>query len=326
MKMKAVICTAYGAPEVLKLRSVDKPVPSKKEVLIRTHATSVTAGDRRMRAFDVPPSFKLFGRLFLGINKPRKAVPGMECAGEVVAVGKKVTRFKIGDEVYASTGTRFGAYAEFTCLPESGPIALKPSNSSFIESAVLPIGASTAIYFLRASKLKEEQHILINGASGSVGTYAIQFAKYIGAKVTAVCSEANKELVTQLGADITIDYKSEDFMENGIQYDVIFDTVGILDIKKASCSLVERGCYLHAVGSPDIALKLARERRRSNKRFIAGGPSINTESLNELRKLIEAGHINSFIDRTYSIDDIVEAHRYVDTGRKRGNVAIRIME
>lgn len=324
--MKAIICTAYGAPEVLKISDIDKPVPKANQILIQTYATSVTAGDRRMRALDVPSSFRIFARLFLGVFKPRKPIPGMEFAGKVIEVGKKVSRFKVGDKIYGSTGNSFGAYAEFTCLPEKNVMAPLPVNLNFAEAAVLSVGARTALYFLQEAKLKKGQHVLIYGASGSVGTYAIQIAKHYGAKVTAVCSAGNSSLVLELGADETIDYKTTDFTQNGVLYDVIFDTIGILNISQTAKSLKQQGAYLHAVGSPSVMLKMKKEGRLTGKTFIGGGPPENVDDLLFLNKLIENGELKPFIDKTFTLNEIVEAHRYVDTGRKRGNVSVLIRE
>lgn len=300
--MKAVICTKYGAPGVLQLKEVEKPVQRDNEVLIRIHATTITAGDIRIRSFNVPASQRLLTRIFLGLRKPRKPILGIELAGEIEAIGKDVTRFKKGDQVFASTLTKFGAYAEYICLPESGIITSKPNNATFEEAAAIPIGGITALYFIRKADIKEGKRVLIYGASGSVGSYAVQLARYFGAKVTAVCSASNMEWVKSLGVDKVIDYKKEDFTKRGELYDIIFDAVGKNSKYYFRNALTSTGVYVSVEGQG-----IAKQR---------------IEDLTFLKGLFEAGYIKPVIDRKYALEHIVEAHRYVEEGHKKGNVII----
>lgn len=302
--MKAIVANQYGGPEVLQLHEVEKPAPKDHELLIKVHATTVTAGDHRMRSFDVPPVFWLPARIALGFTKPKQPIYGMELAGEVEAVGKDVTRFNVGDQVFASTlEHNFGAYAEYKCLPEEGMVARKPANFSHIEAAALPIGATTALRLLRKGNLQAGQKVLIYGASGSVGTYAVQLAKYFGAHVTGVCSTANLSLVKSLGADHVIDYTRDGLSSLEERYDVIFDTVARLRKSQYSKVLAPNGTYV----------SIARLSTKENK-----------EILLLIKELAESANIRAVIDRCYSLEQMVEAHHYVDTGRKKGNVVITV--
>ncbi len=305
--MKAIIASKYGGPEVLQLKEVQKPTPKANEILIKVHATTVTAGDFRMRSFTVPPMFWLPARIALGITKPKQPVYGMELAGEVESVGKDVTKFKVGDQVFASTLTEnFGGYAEYKCLPEQAMVAIKPVNIAYEEAAALPIGATTALRLLRKGNTLTSvrgQKVLIYGASGSVGTYAVQLAKYFGAEVTGVCSTANLEMVKSLGADHVIDYTKEDFSSSKAQYDVIFDTLAKFQKSQYSKVLAPNGNFV-------TMAKLDTKESMENLVFI--------------KELIEAGEIKAFIDRCYPLEEMVEAHRYVDSGRKKGNVVITV--
>lgn len=323
--MKAMLATKYGPPEVLQPAEVEKPMPKSNEVLIKVVATTVTAGDCRMRGFNVPISFWLPARLALGIRKPKKPILGMELAGEIEAVGKDVTKFKVGNQVFASIIEHgFGGYAEYRCLPEDGLLALKSPDLPYEQVVTLPIGGRTAHYFLREAHIQEGQKVLIYGASGSVGTFAVQLAKYFGAEVTGVCSSANLRMVQSLGADQVVDYTQEDFTKNGLRYDVIFDTVGKTDYARTLRSLKENGAYLQAVGSPGISLRMRWTALTSSKNTVGGGPPPKAEDLLTLQELMKTGELKAVIDRCYPLAEVVEAHRYVDTGHKRGNVVIMV--
>jgi NADPH:quinone reductase-like Zn-dependent oxidoreductase len=305
--MKAVICTKYGPPEVLKIVEVEKPSPKDNEVLIKIFATTATKGDVRMRSFDVPRGTGLLARIALGFTKLRNDILGMEIAGEIEAIGQKVSQFKIGDHVFASTfSVGFGGYAEYKCMPENGLIALKPTNMTFEEAAPVSGGGYTAYRCLINANIQSGQKVLIYGASGSVGTYALQLAKSFGAEVTGVCSTTNLELVRSLGADHVIDYTKEDFTHNGEFYDVIFDAVAKFSPSQAKTRLTKTGIYLNVHKSS------------------GNGRNLKQDDLIFLKELIDAGKLTSAIDRRYSLEEIVEAHKYVDKGHKKGNVVITI--
>jgi NADPH:quinone reductase-like Zn-dependent oxidoreductase len=323
--MKAVVCTKYGPPEVLQVEEIEKPFPKDNEVLVNVYATTVSAADYRVRSFNVPSSFWLPARLMVGFRKPRKSILGMELSGKIEAIGKDVRLFKKGDKVFAATLQTFGAYAEYICLPEDGPIALKPTNTAYEEAAAIPIGARTAFHYLKKiGNVKPGQKVLIYGASGSVGTYAVQLTKYFGAEVTAVCSTANLELVKSLGADKVIDYKKVDFTDHFETYDIIFITIDKCPFMACKNVLSPNGIYLN-IGRPIPSLQMIWTSLTSSKKIVVGKNSPETaEALIILKKIIEKGQLKAVVDRNYTLDQIVEAHRYVDKGHKKGNVVITV--
>jgi NADPH:quinone reductase-like Zn-dependent oxidoreductase len=322
--MKAIVATAYGAPDVLQLKELATPRPKDHEILVKVHATTVNAGDSRMRSFRVPPLFWLPARIALGFSKPKHPIFGMELAGDVAAVGSQVRRFKVGDQVFASTfEAQFGAHAEYKCLPEDGAVVLKPQALSYEEAATLALSAHTALFFLKAANIQPGQKILINGASGSVGTFAVQLAKYFGADVTGVCSTGNIALVQALGADRVIDYTREDFTRTGETYDIIFDAVGTTTFAQCQGALKRNGYYLHTL-MVGAALRGWWSALTSDKHIIGGTAVPQTEALLLLKELSEAGRLKPVIDRCYPLEQMAEAHRYVDGGHKKGNVVIRV--
>ena len=320
--MKAVVCTKYGPPEVLKLRDVEKPIPNDNEILIKVYATTVTSGDARVRSFRVPISFWLPARIALGLRSPKIDILGAELAGEVESVGKDVTKFKAGDQVFAYPGHHGGGYGEYICMAEDSAIEIKPINLIFEEAAAVLFGGNTALNFLKQANIKDGQKVLIYGASGSVGTYAVQLAKYFGAEVTGVCSTSNMDLVKSLGADKVIDYTKENFNKNNEKYDVIFDAVGMSSFLDCMESLQKEGVYLQALATPAISLRMRWASIKSNKTLIGGTAFPKAENLNFLKELIETGNLKPVIDRTYPLEEIIDAHRYVDKGHKKGNVVI----
>lgn len=323
--MKAVVCTQYGPPEVLQVKDVEKPVPKANEVRVKVYATTISAADYKVRSFNIPASFWIPARLMLGLRKPRKSILGMELSGEIEAIGKEVTRFKHGDQIFAASLQTFGAYAEYICLPEDGPIALKPRNTSFEEAAAIPIGARTAFHYLNTiADVSPGQKVLIYGASGSVGTYAVQLAKYFGAEVTGVCSNSNVELVKSLGADRVIDYEKAGFTEMFETYDTIFITVDKCPFNACIKALSKNGTYLN-VGRPMKSLPMIWTSLSSKIKVVVGKNSPETaEVLNVLRRITEEGQLKAVVDRRYSIDQIVAGHRYADKGHKKGNVVITV--
>jgi NADPH:quinone reductase-like Zn-dependent oxidoreductase len=322
--MKAIVYERYGPPDVLEMKEVEKPTPKDNEVLIKVHATTVTSGDWRVRSLTVPAGFRLMSRLVFGISRPRQPILGTELAGEVESIGKDVTKFKVGDQVFAFSGAGMGCHAEYKCMPENGAVALKPSNLTYDEAAALSFGGTTALDFFRRGKLQRGEKVLINGASGGVGTAAVQLAKHFGADVTGVCSTANVGLVRSLGADYVIDYTKEDFTKKGEAYDVIVDTVGTAPFSRSKVSLKEGGRLLQVLGSLPDLLQIPWASMTSSKKVIAGPAAERAEDLRFLAQLAETGEFKPVIDRRYPFEQITEAHRYVDTGRKRGNVVITL--
>ena len=324
--MKAIVATNYGSPEVLELREVAKPIPKNNEVLVKVYATTVTAGDSRVRSFNVPRSMWLPARLTLGLRSPKKAILGMVIAGEVESVGEEVTRYKKGDQVYAYDITRLSAYAEYVCVAENYALAFKPSTLSYEEAAAIPFGAVTALHFLRKGNIRSGHNVLVYGASGSVGTAAVQLARFFGAHVTGVCSTRNVELVKSLGADRVIDYTQEDFTTNGETYDIIFDTVGKTSLSGILKSLKNGGSYLQAASGPAQLIQMKLAANRNGITFVGETATPTKEALTYLKDLVEAEKIKPVIDRCYPLDQMVEAHRYVDAGHKRGNVVITVRD
>jgi NADPH:quinone reductase-like Zn-dependent oxidoreductase len=324
MKMKAIVCTKYGPPDVLQLREVEKPVPKDNEVLVKIHATSVHIGDWRLRSFTVPPLFRLPFRISMGFRGPRKKILGEEFAGEIAAVGKAIRRFKEGDQVFGDTGAVLGAYAEYVCLPEKATLATKPAGMTYEEAAAGPVSTLAALYYLRRGGIQSGQKVLINGASGALGTAAVQLAKHFGTEVTAVCSTANLELVKSLGADKIIDYTKEDFTKNGETYDIIFVAAGKRSFSQCKGSLTQRGVFLLSVPTLAILVQTLWTSMIGSKKAILGVPKSSIEDLVFLKELVEAGKIKPVIDRYYPLEQIAEAHRYVEKGHKKGNVVITV--
>ena len=327
--MKAIVYEKYGPPDVLQLKDVEKPVPKDNEVLIRVHAASVPAEALLLRSFPLSPLLWFLMRIKIGLRKPRKTILGSELAGEIEAVGKDVKLFKEGDQVFGSDLSGLGAYAEYKCMPEKGVLAIKPANLTYEEAA--PVCGALAAWNLLKNKanIQSGQKVLINGASGSVGTFAVQLAKYYGAEVTGVCSTTNLELVKSLGADKVIDYTKEDFTKSGQTYDIIFDTVGKKTFLQCKNSLNQKGIYLNTVIGLAILLQMLWTSKIGSKKamidFTGQIPaSERTKDLIFLKELIEAGKIKAVIDRRYPLEQIAEAHRYVETGHKKGNVVITL--
>ena len=307
--MKAVVCTKYGPPEVLQLTEVPKPIPKDNEVLIKIHATTCHIGDVRIRSFNVPVWQMVPFRIYLGILKPKRPILGMELAGKIESVGKDVARFKEGDQVFACTGFVFGAYAQYRCLAEdskqikNGMVAIKPSNMIYEEAAAgVTTGGITALMGLRKGNIRSRQKVMVYGASGSVGTFAVQLAKHFGTEVTGVCSTSNLETVKSLGADNVIDYTREELSKYGSDYDIVFDAVDKLPASRGKKLLADKGIYVKVGAEGNVSIK----------------------DFDFLRELVEEGKLRTIIDRTYPLEQIVEAHRYVEKGHKKGHVVITV--
>ncbi len=335
--MKAIVWTKYGPPEVLQLKEVEKPIPKDNEILVKIHATTVTSGDCEQRCLKLAFLYRLLMRLYIGIRKPKRiTILGMELSGEIESVGKDVKLFKAGDQVFAATGfLGMGTCAEYICLPEepkegdksdNSQVAIKPANMTHEEAAPVPVGGLEALNFLRKGNIQSGQKVLINGAGGTIGTFAVQLAKYFGAEVTGVESTMKLDMLRSIGADQVIDYTQEDFTKSGETYDFILDMVSKSSFSGSISSLKENGCYL--IANPGLS-KMVRGRKiskKSSKKVIFGATYPKTEDLLFLKELIEAGKIKSIIDRCYPLEQTAEAHRYVETGDKKGHVVITLEE
>ena len=321
--MKAIIWTGYGSPDVLQLKEVEKPSPKNNEILLKIYAASVTMGDCEMRSLKFSRSLAFFMRIYNGLKKPKKIkILGQDAAGEIEAVGEDVTLFKKGDQVFGSTGFKMGAYAEYLCLPEKCIMAIKPTNMTYKEAAAVPLGGLNALYFLKKANIKNEQTVLINGAGGSIGTFAVQLAKSFGAIVTGVDSTGKLEMLRSIGIDYVIDYTQEDFTKTVERYDVIFDVVRKSSFSGCIKLLNKKGIYLQTNHGMLRRIRGRLNSIRSSKKVISGTIPEATEDLIYLKELIEAGKVKSVIDRCYPLEQTSEAHRYVETGQKKGNVVI----
>lgn len=332
--MKAIVYKEYGPPQVLHLTDIAKPVPKKNEVLIRVHASSVNYGDLLARnfkevtpkKFNMPFLFWVMSKIYFGITKPKIEIPGSEFAGVIESTGTKVTQFKAGDQVFGYPGQSMGAYAEYLCMPETGTLALKPANMTFEEAAVIPMGAIMALHLLKQVQVRQGQKVLINGASGSIGSAAVQIAKHFNAEVTGVCGTPRLNYVKALGADEVIDYSQEDFTKNGRVYDLIFDILGKSSFSRCKGSLSPKGTYLRASFKMRQILQMIWTSITGGRRvrciLAPGGPG----DLREIKTLIEGGKIKSIIDKSYPLAKAADAHRYAEEGQARGKVAIAIGE
>ncbi len=322
--MKAVVAERYGPPEVLRIKEIATPTPKGNEILIRIHVTTVTSADWRVRSLTVPTGFGLIMRLVFGLRKPRQPILGSELAGVVAAIGRDVTRFKVGERVFAFSDARMGCHAEYIVLPQDGMVVATPPGLSDETAAALCFGGTTALDFLRRGQVQRGDKVLVNGASGAVGTAVVQLARHLGAEVTGVCSGANSDLVHSLGAAHVIDYTQADFTRNGQTYDLIVDTVGTAPLSRCRRSLKDGGRLLLVLAGLPEMLKGLWVSLTSRHTVIAGPAAVKLEDLRQLAALAEAGAIQPVIDRRYPLDQIVDAHRYVDTGRKKGNVIISV--
>ena len=328
--MKAIVWTKYGPPDVLQLKEVEKPTPKDNEILVKIHATTVTSGDCEQRSLKLSILYRFFMRLYIGLRKPKRiTILGMELAGEVESVGKDVTLFKEGDQVFAATGfVGMGTCAEYICLseePEEGVLSKKPANMTYEEAAPIPVGGIEALHFIRQGKIQSGQKVLINGAGGTIGTFAVQLAKYFGAEVTGVESTDKLDMLRSIGADYIIDYTQEDFTKSGETYDFILDVVCKSSFSDSIRSLKQNGRYL--IANPGLSQRIRGRRtsKKSSKKVIFGATHPKTEDLLFLKRLIEAGKLKSLIDRRYPLEQTAEAHKYVETGDKKGHVIITVV-
>jgi NADPH:quinone reductase-like Zn-dependent oxidoreductase len=324
--VKAIVHTKYGPPDELELKEVEKPVPKDDEVLIKIHATTVTTSDCNIRNFTfVPKLFLLPSRMQFGFMKPKINILGLDLAGEIEAVGKDVRRFKKGDQVFGTPEPALGAHAEYICIPEDGVLTIKPANTTWEETAAIPLAGNTAFYFIRdLGNIQAGQKVLINGASGGIGTFAVQLAKYYGAEVTGVCSTTNVELVKSLGADKVIDYTKQDFTKTGQAYDVILDVVGKSSFSRCKSSLKKKGIYLATLPKLAVLLQMVWTPIVGSKKVKMGDAVGKLENLLFLKELTEAGKLRAVIDRRYPLEQTAEAFRYVERGHKKGNVVITV--
>ncbi len=328
--MKAIVYTEYGSPDVLQLNEVEKPTPKDDELLIRIFAAPVSFGDILARKFNttsprhftMPALFWLLARLDFGLSKPRKTILGSEFAGEIEAVGKTVTRFRAGDQVFGYRGASFGAYAEYLCMSENGTVTTKPANMTYEEAATVPYGALTALNLLKKVNIQSGQKVLINGASGGIGSAAVQLARHYGAEVTGVCSTPRLELVKSLGADKVIDYTQEDFTQNGETYDLIFDILGKSSFSRCKSSLTPNGRYLLASFKVKQLFQMLWTSIIGSKKVVCALSFDKQEDLIHIKELVEAGTIKTVIDKRYPLEQAAAAHRYVEAGQKTGNVVI----
>jgi len=322
IQMKAFVCRRFGPPDVLELMEIAKPSPGDHEVLIKVRVATVTAGDWRTRSCIVPKGFGLFAHLSLGFKRPRHPVLGSELSGEIESVGKAVERFKVGDQVFAFCFPSMGCHAEYKCIAENGPLVPKPPNLSHEEAAILSFGGTTALGFLKKAGIRRGNKVLVNGASGAVGTAAVQLAKHFGAEVTGVCSTGNLALVKSIGADNVIDYTRDDFTRNGETYDILVDTAGTAPFSRSEGSLKKGGRLLVVLGSLGDMLRAPWVSMTGGKKIVAGIATWDVEDLRFLASLAASGELKPVIDRRYPFERMIEAHRYVDTGHKKGNVVI----
>lgn len=330
--MKAITYTEYGSPEVLQLREIAKPEPKDNEILVRIRATRVNYGDMLARKFgsvttkefNMPGILLLPARMEFGIRKPKKYILGSEFSGVVEAVGKEVKRLKVGDEVFGYRGSSFGAYAEYLCMSESGLVTHKPANMSFEEATLIPYGALTALSHLKKMNIQTGQKVLVNGASGGIGSAGVQLAKYFGAEVTGVCGTNKLKFVQALGADKVIDYNKEDFTQNGEKYDLIYDILGRSSFDKSQSSLTPTGIHLYASFKMKQVIQMMQTSKSTGKKVICTFSSENLDDLNFIKELVEAGKFKTVIDKCFSLEETAEAHRYYESGKNTGNVVISV--